>query len=263
MSVRRGRPPYPHSSLLITYLQDLATVANCESLGEANKIHLSQQIFNNLKNAQFSNGGQMFELGNDGNQRNNDKRFVISERNFEVGSKDHRRVTGVLGQTYFLIRDREKYELEVYNPATEIQRISMERKTRNTQNNIGTPDHNRPRCSSINYEDPGRTPQSRKTGRTTQSRLTRGQNSSTRMTRRTSHFETLHTNVEDRLTYLEDFGHKPSDVGRRNVVREEGPIRLSGRKFTLNRQSGLFNDQPFAFRKRSTSNWELSSHLNN
>ena len=33
-------------------------------------------------------------------------------------------------KTYFLERDRQKFELEVYNPATVVARISNERKTR-------------------------------------------------------------------------------------------------------------------------------------
>ena len=110
--------------------QDLATVANCESLGEANKIHLSQAIFDHLKNSKFDNGSQKFELEEDTNKVSS-KRFVIrwveifmkifflifyyqrniskdsfrdfstlvkSERLFQRGSEQERRVTSVLGQ---------------------------------------------------------------------------------------------------------------------------------------------------------------------
>ena len=67
----------------------------------------------------------MFDLAEEG--RNS--RFEISARSFERGSVEERRVTEVLGQTYFLIRDREPYELEVYNPATIVERISQERRS--------------------------------------------------------------------------------------------------------------------------------------
>ena len=56
--------------------QDLATVANCESLGEANKIHLSQAIFDQLKNSKFDNGRRKFELEEDTSKASS-KRFVI------------------------------------------------------------------------------------------------------------------------------------------------------------------------------------------
>ena len=56
--------------------QDLATVANCESLGEANKIHLSQAIFDQLKKSKFDNGRRKFELEEDTTKASS-KRFVI------------------------------------------------------------------------------------------------------------------------------------------------------------------------------------------
>ena len=43
--------------------EDLTTVANCESNGEANKIHLSKTIFEKLKTKRFSNNEPMFILG--------------------------------------------------------------------------------------------------------------------------------------------------------------------------------------------------------
>ena len=45
--------------------EDLATVANCESLGEANKIHLSAAIYERLQKSKFLDGRQMFEPTNE------------------------------------------------------------------------------------------------------------------------------------------------------------------------------------------------------
>ena len=36
----------------------------------------------------------------------------------------------VLGTTYFLVKDREKYETEVYNPSSVVERVTMLRQTK-------------------------------------------------------------------------------------------------------------------------------------
>ena len=40
----------------------------------------------------------------------------------------------VLGTTYFLVKDREKYETEVYNPSSVVERVTMVRQTKRDTN---------------------------------------------------------------------------------------------------------------------------------
>ena len=90
----------------------MTTVANCESNGEANKIHLSRAIFDKLRTARYSNDQPIFDLGFIGsNQKTNlVGDFEIEERKLDFGNAEQRRKTKssfeVLGQTFFLIRDR-------------------------------------------------------------------------------------------------------------------------------------------------------------
>ena len=90
----------------------MTTVANCESNGEANKIHLSRAIFDKLRTARYSNNQPIFDLGFIGGnyQSNLIGDFEIVERKLDFGNAEQRRKTkssyDVLGQTFFLIRDR-------------------------------------------------------------------------------------------------------------------------------------------------------------
>ena len=90
----------------------MTTVANCESNGEANKIHLSRAIFDKLRTARYSNNQPIFDLGFIGsNQKTNlVGDFEIEERKLDFGNAEQRRKTKssfeVSGQSFFLIRDR-------------------------------------------------------------------------------------------------------------------------------------------------------------
>ena len=85
-------------------------MANCESNGEANKIHLSRAIFDKLRCARYSNNQPIFDLGFGNYEANLVGDFEIVERRLDFGNAEERRKTQssfeVLGQTYFLIRDR-------------------------------------------------------------------------------------------------------------------------------------------------------------
>ena len=84
----------------------MATVANCESLGIAGKIHLSEAIYKKLKDTNFEDGRTVLAPDLYGEVRKSKMRFEISERNFAMEDQK-KRVTMVLGQTYFLVRGME------------------------------------------------------------------------------------------------------------------------------------------------------------
>ena len=76
-------------------------VANCESHGVANQIHLSEAMFDALEAEHKSDGTSAFSLGSE--------RFHMRRRDASIGDENTRRKTvqayNAVGNTYFLLKD--------------------------------------------------------------------------------------------------------------------------------------------------------------